>query len=100
MSTTSRHPEALPRAAADPAQEVLRLTSLLEARRAELSALQQDLRDFKARYAATVGSRLAELAELERAIREAEARTLGVGHEDADEDDDAGGARPQHTVKA
>ena len=102
MSTESQHPEAVPRAAADPAREVLRLTSLLDARRAELAALQQDLRDFKARYAATVGSRLAELADLERAIREAEARTLGVAHEEADEEGDAGGeaSRPPHAVKS
>ncbi|MCA1815732.1 MAG: hypothetical protein LC746_04865 [Acidobacteria bacterium] len=101
MSTQSQHPAAVPRAAADPAQEVLRLTSLVEARGAELSSLQQELRDFKTRYAATVGSRLAELAELERAIKEAEARTLGVEHGEADEDEDArADARPPRAVKS
>ena len=95
MSTPSQHPEAVPRAAADPAREVLRLTSLLEERRAELTSLQQSLRDFKARYAATVGSRLAELAELEREIKEAEARTLGVEHEEADEDDASAERQPR-----
>lgn len=62
----------------DPALEVGRLESLLAERRAELSALQDEFREFKARYAQTVGARLAELAEVEREIRRAEARLLGV----------------------
>jgi hypothetical protein len=65
-------------APADPALEVARLEELLAARRAELSAAQERLREFKARYAQAVGSRLAELAEVEREIRRAEARLLGV----------------------
>lgn len=102
MSTLSLHPEASSREPVDPAQEVLRLTSLLAARRAELTALQTELRDFKTRYAATVGSRLAQLAELEQAIREAEARTLGVEQAESDEAEAAASndARQAHTVKA
>jgi hypothetical protein len=102
MTTLNSHLEAAARAPVDPAQEVLRLTSLIIARRAELTALQQSLRDFKARYAETVGSRLAELDELERAIKVAEARTLGVAHEETDEQDDTehDAARPAHAVKS
>ena len=74
----------------DPALEVERLEALLAERRAELSALQEELRDFKARYARTVGSRLAELAEVEREIRRAEARLVGLDDaEDGGEEDEA-----------
>jgi hypothetical protein len=69
-------------AQADPALEVARLEELLAGRRAELAALQEELREFKARYARAVGSRLAELAEVERQIRRAEARLLGAEEED------------------
>ena|SRR5947209_2737832 len=65
-------------APADPALEVERLESLLAARRAELSALQEEFREFKARYARAVGAGLSELAEVEREIRCAEARLLGL----------------------
>src|SRR5438045_7434523 len=73
----------------DPALEVERLEALLAERRAELTALQAELRDFKALYAEVVGSRLAELSEVEREIRRAEARLVGLdedaygGEEDA-----------------
>lgn len=70
-------------APADPALEVARLEELLAVRRAELSALQEELREFKARYARAVGGRLAELAEVEREIRRAEARLLGAEEDDA-----------------
>jgi len=72
----------------DPALEVERLESLLAGRRAELSALQEEFREFKARYAQTVGAGLAELAEVEREIRRAEARLLGA-------DEEAGGAEEE-----
>lgn len=65
-------------APADPALEVGRLEELLAGRRAELSALQEELREFKTRYAQAVGSRMAELAEVEREIRRAESRLLGL----------------------
>jgi hypothetical protein len=101
MSEATLHPAAPPKETPDPALEVLRLSALLVARRAELTALQESLRDFKTRYAAAVGSRLAELAELELAIKEAEARTLGVEAEDEDADDtNVADAPAQHTVKA
>jgi hypothetical protein len=97
MNAANQHPATTPREQTDPALEVLRLSALLDARRAELTTLQESLRDFKTRYAATVGSRLAELDELERAIKEAEARTLGVETKDEDDHDDAPAT---HTVKA
>lgn len=86
MQNLSRHTFV---ASTDPAQEVARLSALLEERRTELTTLQGGLREFKTRYAQIVGSRLADLAELEREIRRAEERALGVGgwEEGADEAD-------------
>ena len=71
--------------APDLAQEVARLEALLVERRAELTALQEDLRVFKARYARTVGRFLSELEEIERAVKEAEARRLGLEREDEED---------------
>jgi hypothetical protein len=84
VETDARELQLRPTAHAptDPALEVARLEELLAVRRAELSALQEGLREFKARYAHSVGSRLAELAEVEREIRRAEARLLGAEEED------------------
>lgn len=72
------HKSASARAAVDPAEEAVRLEALLEERRAELSKLQEEFRAFKARYAEVVGGPLAELAEVEQEIRQAEARMLGL----------------------
>lgn len=66
----------------DPAAEVSRLESLLSARQLELTTLQEEMHKFKLRYTQIVGCRLAELAEIEAAIKQAEARLL-------DPDDDA-----------
>ncbi|HYP54482.1 MAG TPA: hypothetical protein VEQ42_13115 [Pyrinomonadaceae bacterium] len=93
------HTSAAKDAPPDPALEVARLETLLEEKRAELNALQEGLRAFKSRYAQVVGSRLAELAEVERAVREAERRVLGVAAETEDEgaaEDDAGGAEAEN----
>ena len=102
MQSVTLHPAAPAKEPPDPALEAARLSALLAERRAELTTLQEGLRDFKTRYAETVGSRLAELAELERAIRAAEARTLGVEHADeADEGASAGdGAHATVAIKA
>lgn len=51
-------------------------------------SLQEELQAFKARYTEIVGSRLAELAEVERAIVEAEKRALGIDDSTADEEAD------------
>ena len=73
--------------APDAAAEVERLAALLEERRAELSALLEEFREFKERYARTVGGRLAELAEVEAEIRRAESRLAGLEEDEAGEDE-------------
>jgi hypothetical protein len=65
----------------DTAVEMARLEALLEERRRELAALQEEMRVFKARYTEVVGGRLASLSEIEREIKRAEARLLGVDEE-------------------
>ncbi|HVG38459.1 MAG TPA: hypothetical protein VM870_04165 [Pyrinomonadaceae bacterium] len=52
----------------DLATEIMRLEEELHSRRGELSAMQAEFRNFKMRYARIVGARLAELAEVERAV--------------------------------
>ncbi len=60
------------------AAEVAEFERTLAERKRELTSLQEELRQFKVRYAQVVGSRLAELAEMERQIKEAEVRRLGL----------------------
>jgi hypothetical protein len=100
MQSLSLHSSAEKNAPADLAQELLRLESLLSERRVELPALQEELRAFKARYTQVVGSQLAELAEVERAIKEAERQTLGTAERDEEEADetDTGGAQESNDV--
>ena len=95
MGSISLHPTSTEQGAPDLAAEVARLEALLAERRAELSALQDEMREFKSRYTQTVGSRLAELADVEREIKEAEERLLGVVAED-DEEEDAGASQNAH----
>lgn len=52
----------------DLAAEIMRLEEELQSRRDELSVMQAEFRAFKMRYARIVGARLAELAEVERAV--------------------------------
>lgn len=78
MQSLSLHSSAAKNSSDDLAQEIARLDALLTERRAELAALQEELHAFKARYTQTVGSRLAELVEVESAIRDAEKRALGI----------------------
>jgi hypothetical protein len=89
MHSLSLRPPAPKAAVPDLAGEVTRLAAMLCERRDELTALQEEFRLFKTRYTQIVGSRLAELAEVERAIKEAEARLLGIeaNAETEDEDD-------------
>lgn len=84
MQSLSLHSSTAKNSPTDLVQEIARLDALLSERRAELVALQEELHAFKARYTQTVGSRLSELAEVERAIREAEKRALGI--DDATDD--------------
>jgi hypothetical protein len=78
----------------DPALEVERLSTLLAERRAELTTLQNEFREFKERYARAVGGRLSELEEVEREIRRAESRLTGLEAEPDDEDERAGFYEP------
>ena len=78
MQSLSLHETASQNAPPDLEQEISSLEALLAERRAELVALQQELREFKSRYTQIVGSRMAELGEVERAIREAEARLFNL----------------------
>jgi hypothetical protein len=74
----------------DPASEAARLADLLEERAADLRGLQEELRAFKTRYAQVIGPRLTELSEVEREIRKAEARLVGLDEEDTDVGDEGG----------
>ena len=71
---------------ADPAAEAARLEGLVAERKAELAALQEEFRRFKARYAQVVGGPLAELSEVEAETRAAEARLAGLDEESESED--------------
>lgn len=86
MQSLSLHPATEKNVAHDLAAEIARLETLLAERRVELVALQEEFRRFKTLYTQVVGSRLAELEEVERAIKQAEARTLGVEHEEEPEE--------------
>jgi len=87
MQSLSLHSSSEKSAHTDLAQEIARLEALLIERRSELVALQDELRAFRALYTQLIGSRLAELAEVERAIKEAEREALGIDH--ADDEDEA-----------
>ncbi len=78
MQSLSLHQTAAQNAPPDLELQISELESLLAMRRAELVALQQELRAFKERYARVVGSRLTELDEVERALKEAEARLFNL----------------------
>ena len=90
MQSLSLHSSAAKNEPLDLALEVARLESSLIERQAELTALQEEFRQFKTLYTQTIGSRLAELSEVELAIKEAEARRLGIEEnaEEAEETDD------------
>lgn len=91
MRSLRLHSSANKSEALDLAVEVARLENLLFERRGELVALQEEFQWFKARYTQTVGSRLSELAEIERAIKAAETQRLGVeanaGREEPDDEE-------------
>jgi len=74
MQSLSLHETASRNSTVDLAQEIIDLETLLAERRTELVRLQQELREFKSLYAQRVGAPMAELSEVERAIKEAEAR--------------------------
>lgn len=71
--------------AEDLAAEIARIERLLDERRRELASLQEEMRAFRTLYTRIIGSRLAELSEIEQAIREAERRLLGASDDGEDE---------------
>src|SRR5438045_1059984 len=85
MQSLTLHETASQNAPVDLAREISNLEALLAERRAELVSLQRELREFKSLYTQRVGGRVAELSEVEREIKEAEARLfdLEVEAEDA-----------------
>jgi hypothetical protein len=87
MQNLTLHPSAAQNTPLDLEAEIARLERLLAARRVELSTLREEFHDFKARYTQIVGGCLAELEEVEREIRDAEARVLGVGADSKGEDE-------------
>ena len=78
MQSLSLHENAQRASEPDLESEISQLEVLLAERRRELVALQDELRDFKLRYTQIVGSRLAELGEVESQIKEAEARLFNL----------------------
>lgn len=78
MESLRLHETASQKAPVDLEFEIALLEMTLVDRRRELVALQQELRAFKSRYTQVIGSRLAELGEVERVIKEAEARLFNL----------------------
>lgn len=76
------------------ADEIVRLEKLLAERRSELAALQEAMQEFRALYTRVVGSKLAELAEVERAIREAERKLLGENEDEPEQTQETKGEAP------
>lgn len=74
MQSLTLNPQTARDEPLDMAAEVARLETLLSKRQLELTTLQEEMLKFKVRYTQIVGSRLAELAEVEQAIKAAEAR--------------------------
>ncbi|HZG51957.1 MAG TPA: hypothetical protein VEZ40_07470 [Pyrinomonadaceae bacterium] len=81
MESLTLHSSTAREEPVDLAAEVARLESLLSERQVELTTLQAEMHDFNVRYTQIVGSQLAELAEIEQAIKQAEARLLDPEHE-------------------
>ncbi|HEX9917681.1 MAG TPA: hypothetical protein VGA87_00870, partial [Pyrinomonadaceae bacterium] len=83
----------------DLAAEVARLESLLSARQIELATLQEEMHKFKVRYTQIVGSRLAELAEIEGLIKQAEARLHDSASDAPAEEGEADGVGKTHEAE-
>lgn len=78
--------------------EISNLKAHLVERRAELVRLQEELRAFKARYTQIIGSLLAELGEVERATKEAEARRFDLDEADDEWEKDAPASEGQQVA--
>lgn len=90
MQSLSHNPTTARDEHFDPLAEVARLELLLCERRLELTTQRAEMLEFKTRYTQIVGCRLAELAEVEASIRDAEARLNAGDHAAAETE--AGGA--------
>ena len=100
MHSLSLHSSATNDAPPGPRLQVERLESTLAERRRELAALQDEFRRFRSRYTQVVGSQLAELAEVEQEIREAERRALGLEDEREDAEDANADSVASHEASA
>ena len=100
MQSLSLHETAAREGQPDLELQVSKLEMLLAGRRAELVALQRELREFKEQYAGVVGARLAELGEVERSIKEAEARLFDLETEAEAEEEDSSDDDTTHTTVA
>lgn len=100
MQSLSLHETASHKAPPDLELQISELELRLIERRAELVALQQELRAFKERYAAVVGSRLAELGDIERALKEAEARLFNLETEIENDEDVSSAEKNQPAAAA
>jgi hypothetical protein len=96
MQSLDLHETARHSAPPDLELEITKLEDHLSKRRAELVALQEEFRDFKTRYTSIVGSRLAELGEIERSIKEAEARLFDLEMEAEDDGPNSVGEEKPH----
>jgi hypothetical protein len=96
MQSLSLHPSTVRDEPFDLAAEVARLELLLSGRRTELATLQEEMHKFKVRYTQVVGSRLSELAEIEQAIRKAEARLHDSENDEQVEEGDSNGFGESH----
>jgi hypothetical protein len=92
MQSLSLHENAQREREPDLELEISQLEVLLAERRRELVTLQDELREFKTRYTQVVGSRLAELGEVESQIKEAEARLFNLETQTEDEAEDWNGS--------
>ena len=90
MQSLSLQPSTARDEPSDLAGEVTRLESLLSVRQMELTTLQEEMHKFKVRYTQVVGCRLAELAEIEQAIKQAEASLHDLAHDASAEEGEAG----------
>jgi hypothetical protein len=79
MSDLALNPTTTQRIEPDLEFELAETQKLLAERKAELSVLQDQFHEFKTRYTRIVGAPLAELAEIEDAVRLAEEKVLGIG---------------------
>ena len=100
MQSLSLHETAARNSTVDLAQEISDLEMLLAERRAELVRLQQELREFKSLYTQRVGAPMAELSEVEREIKEAEARLFDLETNAEDETEEIDSHAPDQAESA